>query len=295
MLSVTAAVAAGAGMVRYVGPPTPTALVRSRRARGRARRRAGPGVAGRAGPRPRRRHRRTAARSATPRWTPWPRASRASWTPAALELLERGPRPAPTLLTPHAGELARLLTRLGPSRSSAPRSPPPRSRHARRLAELTGATVLLKGATTLVVEPGRGGLVRSQADAPPWLATAGSGDVLAGLAGTLLAVGAVAAGRRQRWRRWCTASPATPPTPAARCARWRWRTPYRRSWRGCWPAGGTGPERLGADELTSLPDPTPTPARARGPAGLPSRAVVDLGAIRDNVAALRRRTRGRPG
>jgi NAD(P)H-hydrate repair Nnr-like enzyme with NAD(P)H-hydrate dehydratase domain len=50
--------------------------------------------------------------------------------------------------------------------------------------------VLLKGATTLVVPPPDAGLpVRSQADAPPWLATAGAGDVLAGLAGTLLAAG----------------------------------------------------------------------------------------------------------
>jgi NAD(P)H-hydrate repair Nnr-like enzyme with NAD(P)H-hydrate dehydratase domain len=59
--------------------------------------------------------------------------------------------------------------------------------HARRAAELTGATVLLKGATTLVV--GAGGPVRSQADGPHWLATAGSGDVLAGLTGALLAAG----------------------------------------------------------------------------------------------------------
>jgi NAD(P)H-hydrate repair Nnr-like enzyme with NAD(P)H-hydrate dehydratase domain len=59
--------------------------------------------------------------------------------------------------------------------------------HARRLADLTGATVLLKGATTLVVTPGRP--VRSQADAPPWLATAGAGDVLTGVIGALLAAG----------------------------------------------------------------------------------------------------------
>jgi NAD(P)H-hydrate repair Nnr-like enzyme with NAD(P)H-hydrate dehydratase domain len=47
--------------------------------------------------------------------------------------------------------------------------------------------VLLKGAVTLVVSPL--GTVWSQADAPSWLATAGAGDVLSGLAGTLLAAG----------------------------------------------------------------------------------------------------------
>ena len=63
-------------------------------------------------------------------------------------------------------------------------------RYARQVADRTGATVLLKGSTTLVVPPTSSGLpVRSQCDAPPWLATAGAGDVLAGLAGTLLASG----------------------------------------------------------------------------------------------------------
>jgi NAD(P)H-hydrate repair Nnr-like enzyme with NAD(P)H-hydrate dehydratase domain len=62
--------------------------------------------------------------------------------------------------------------------------------HARRLADLTGCTVLLKGSTTLVAAPSSSGLaVRSQGDAPFWLGTAGSGDVLAGVAGTLLASG----------------------------------------------------------------------------------------------------------
>jgi len=98
-------------------------------------------------------------------------------------------RSTPTLLTPHAGELAVLLSRLvGPvDRATVVAAP---LAHARRLADLTNSTVLLKGATTLVVSPGASGLaVRAQADAPPWLATAGSGDVLAGLAGTLLASG----------------------------------------------------------------------------------------------------------
>ena len=53
-----------------------------------------------------------------------------------------------------------------------------------------GAVVLLKGATTLVVSPTAAGrAIRSQADAPPWLATAGAGDVLAGILGTLVAAG----------------------------------------------------------------------------------------------------------
>ncbi|HYY11475.1 MAG TPA: NAD(P)H-hydrate dehydratase, partial [Kineosporiaceae bacterium] len=58
---------------------------------------------------------------------------------------------------------------------------------ARELVEATGATVLVKGSTTLVVPPQ--GPVRSVAQAPAWLATAGAGDVLAGILGTLLAAG----------------------------------------------------------------------------------------------------------
>ena len=109
----------------------------------------------------------------------------------ALALVDR--RDAPTLLTPHAGELATLLTRLGAgpdggvvSRQDVTRSP---LAHARAAAERTGATVLLKGAHTLVVGPDPAQAIRSQADAPAWLATAGAGDVLGGLIGTLLAAG----------------------------------------------------------------------------------------------------------
>lgn len=95
------------------------------------------------------------------------------------------------VLTPHAGELARLLTSRGRSvsRSAVEAAP---AEHAAEAARLTGATVLLKGATTVVV--GRGGVL-SQAEAPPWLATAGAGDVLAGVLGTLLAARAAEAVR----------------------------------------------------------------------------------------------------
>jgi NAD(P)H-hydrate repair Nnr-like enzyme with NAD(P)H-hydrate dehydratase domain len=106
-----------------------------------------------------------------------------------LDLVD-GPRAAPTLLTPHAGELARLLSRLEGRLTSRQDVTAWPLAHARRAADLTGATILLKGATTLVVPPSGSGLpVRSQSDAPPWLATAGAGDVLAGLCGALLATG----------------------------------------------------------------------------------------------------------
>ncbi|GAA3616459.1 bifunctional ADP-dependent NAD(P)H-hydrate dehydratase/NAD(P)H-hydrate epimerase [Kineosporia mesophila] len=90
------------------------------------------------------------------------------------------------LLTPHAGELARLLTDLGEDTHREEVENQPYA-FAHRAARLTGATVLLKGSTTLVVRPD--GHARSQAEAPSWLATAGAGDVLAGIAGALLASG----------------------------------------------------------------------------------------------------------
>ena len=88
------------------------------------------------------------------------------------------------ILTPHAGELAALLVRYGQEVTRAGVESAPVF-WAHRAYELTGATVLLKGATTVVV--GAGGAVYAQADGPAWLATAGAGDVLAGLLGALLA------------------------------------------------------------------------------------------------------------
>ncbi|WP_330306740.1 MULTISPECIES: NAD(P)H-hydrate dehydratase [unclassified Streptomyces] len=102
-----------------------------------------------------------------------------------LRLAERGvvrARSAPTLMTPHAGEAAALL---GVSRAVVEGA---RLASVRELAGLYGATVLLKGATTLVADAG-GGVVRVNATGTAWLATAGSGDVLSGLAGSLLAAG----------------------------------------------------------------------------------------------------------
>ena len=87
-------------------------------------------------------------------------------------------RAAPTVLTPHAGEFARLAG-----------SPPGDDRVAatRRLADHLGATVLLKGNVTVVAEPG--GPVYLNPAGQSWAATAGSGDVLSGMIGALLAAG----------------------------------------------------------------------------------------------------------
>ncbi|MGH3224875.1 MAG: NAD(P)H-hydrate dehydratase [Streptosporangiaceae bacterium] len=92
------------------------------------------------------------------------------------------PRAAPTLITPHAGELARLL---GTDAASVEAS---RVEHARRAAARFGVTVLLKGSTTVIAPPSDGPLLVSPTGTP-WLATAGTGDVLSGLAGSLLAQG----------------------------------------------------------------------------------------------------------
>ncbi|HLI59567.1 MAG TPA: NAD(P)H-hydrate dehydratase [Solirubrobacteraceae bacterium] len=90
-------------------------------------------------------------------------------------------RPAATILTPHAGELGRLLER--PSAEIDAH----RLAGAREAAELSGAIIVLKGDDTLVAEPeGRVAVSRGGASA---LATAGTGDVLSGVIGAYLAKG----------------------------------------------------------------------------------------------------------
>jgi hydroxyethylthiazole kinase-like uncharacterized protein yjeF len=92
-----------------------------------------------------------------------------------------GPVDVPVLLTPHAGELARML---GVDRADVETQP---LRHAREAASRYDAVVLLKGRHTLVAAPD--GTVRVNTAGVPWLATAGTGDVLAGLCGALVAAG----------------------------------------------------------------------------------------------------------
>ena len=92
-----------------------------------------------------------------------------------------GPLPVEAVLTPHAGELAAMT---GVERADVEARP---LHHARQAAERYRAVVLLKGRHTLVAHPD--GRVRATTTGPPWLATAGAGDVLAGLVGALLAAG----------------------------------------------------------------------------------------------------------
>ncbi|MFJ5529604.1 NAD(P)H-hydrate dehydratase [Streptomyces sp. NPDC093261] len=179
VLAVAGALRGGAGAVRYVGPAGsaviarfPETLVSDR----------GPAKAGR-----------------VQAWVVGPGAGDDASTVAevleadvpvlvdadGLRLADRDAvrgRSAPTLMTPHAGEAAALL---GVSREEVEGA---RLTAVRELAARYRATVLLKGSTTLVADSG-GGPVRVNATGTPWLATAGSGDVLSGLSGSLLAAG----------------------------------------------------------------------------------------------------------
>jgi hydroxyethylthiazole kinase-like uncharacterized protein yjeF len=179
VLGVEAALRTGVGMVRYLGPGRATRLVLQRRPEavttdGRVQ----AWVLG-SGQDPNDRDELTRLQIDT---------ALAQEVPVVLDAggLDLWPRATGArVLTPHAGELARLLG-LGRGDVLADRES-----SARRAAETTGGTVLLKGAETLVASPA-GELLRVR-NATPWLATAGAGDALAGILGALVATHADAA------------------------------------------------------------------------------------------------------
>ncbi len=185
LLATAAASACGPGMVRYLGPDKVAAalhlrnpeVVCSAAAPGEVRVQAwlaGPGIDD---DEPQLDRARAALRSAVPTVV----------DAAALPLVEAAAENSHLILTPHAGELARLLGRWGHplDRDTIAAAP---LEAARLAAQLAGAVVLLKGPTTIVAEPG--GTVFTQANGNPRLATAGSGDTLAGILVALLAMSA---------------------------------------------------------------------------------------------------------
>ncbi|MWV50530.1 NAD(P)H-hydrate dehydratase [Rathayibacter sp. VKM Ac-2803] len=177
VLGVEAAVRTGVGMVRYLGDERPTGLVLARR----------PEVVTSAG--------RVQAwligsgtdaadRSEDERGALLERLR--SGVPVvldagALDLV--GEATGPVIVTPHAGELSGMLARDGVDVDRRAVTADAAG-WARRAAERFGACVLLKGSTTHVVA---GAAAHAVSGSTPWLATAGSGDVLGGVLGALLA------------------------------------------------------------------------------------------------------------
>jgi ADP-dependent NAD(P)H-hydrate dehydratase / NAD(P)H-hydrate epimerase len=93
----------------------------------------------------------------------------------------------PTVITPHSGELAALLTARGVKVTAEAIEGDPK-KWVQNAADTLGVTVLLKGATTFVANDE---VLIQLPVATPWLATAGSGDVLAGIMGALVATNAI--------------------------------------------------------------------------------------------------------
>ncbi len=203
VLSVESASVSGAGMVRYVGPESVARQVLARvpeaivevGSPGRVQAwLLGPGLPS-TGPEPG----GDADNRQLQRARDTLEAALAAGQPAVVDAGALGLLPARCpanwILTPHAGELAGFLSQretVSGETSVTRDDVESRPLHFARLAAAdSGATVLLKGATTLVASPS--GTVFSQSEGTPWLATAGSGDVLAGVLGSLSAQYAEAA------------------------------------------------------------------------------------------------------
>ncbi|MFG1707114.1 NAD(P)H-hydrate dehydratase [Nonomuraea sp. M3C6] len=187
VLAVGGALRAGAGMVRYVGPDAPVAQVRAHWPEAVVTELERPSLDG---------------VGRVQAWVLGPGLGTGDWAhelaarvlgsdvPVLIDAdgltlvaKDRGllRRTAPVLITPHAGELARLI------RADRDDIEAARLEHARRAAAELGVTVLLKGSTTVVAQDSRP--VRVNVTGTPWLATGGTGDVLSGVAGALLAAG----------------------------------------------------------------------------------------------------------
>jgi hydroxyethylthiazole kinase-like uncharacterized protein yjeF len=177
VLAVEAALRTGLGMVRYLGPRRAADLVLARRpeavtAAGRAQAwLIGSGLDDSGETDPLAEHRVSVALEAGA-----PLVLDAGALPLARDPRARS---VPRVLTPHAGELARLT---GVDRVTVTADP---ERAVRDAAVTLDAVVLLKGATTRIATPD--GRMLVVAEATPWLATAGAGDALAGILGALVA------------------------------------------------------------------------------------------------------------
>ena len=178
VLGVEAALRTGVGLVRYLGPERASTLVLQRRPEAVT-------VPGRvqawllgSGMNPRERGAGATAALERALGEGLPTVCDAG----ALGLAGRAT--GPTVITPHFRELAGLLTAGGSPVTAAEIAAAP-GEWAIRAAEALRVTVLLKGAVTHVASPS--GALLTVSTAPAWLATAGSGDVLGGILGALLA------------------------------------------------------------------------------------------------------------
>lgn len=172
ILGVTAALSTGVGMVRYVGPPEVSALVMGTRPEVVV----GPG--------------RVTALVVGSGFPDIGDAELRAWVgelintavPVVLDagaMVHRRLFPGPAILTPHAKELHRLARAFG-----APADTPDQT--ALWLANRLDAVIIVKGHESLVVSPG--GRASVLPAGPTWLATAGTGDVLAGIMGAVVTV-----------------------------------------------------------------------------------------------------------